>query len=212
AAQAPATAPTADPELRAARHLLRRSLSDLDALRLQVPGDPAQSFLAAGAPWFFTLFGRDCLLTALLTLLVARSVAEAPRRAPAHLAALRLHVPRAPAPPSLAAGAPWFSPLSGRDCLPTALLTLPVDRSAAETTLRTLARRQGTEVDVATAQQPGKILHEVRAAGMEMADAHLPPVYYGTIDATPLWIELLHAARAAGLEDPVLVELRPALE
>src|SRR5699024_8429934 len=76
----------------------------------------------------------------------------------------------------------------------------------------TLACRQGTEVDVATAQQPGKILHEVRAAGMEMADAHLPPVYYGTIDATPLWIELLHAARAAGLEDPVLEELRPALE
>ena len=156
AALPPSAAPPADPALRAAQHLLQRSLSDLDALRLQVPGDPTQTFFAAGAPWFFTLFGRDCLLTA--------------------------------------------------------LLTLPVDRSVAETTLRTLARRQGTEVDVATAQQPGKILHEVRAAGMEMADAHLPPVYYGTIDATPLWIELLHAARAAGLEDPALEELRPTLE
>src|SRR5699024_11440372 len=128
------------------------------------------------------------------------------------VAARRRQGPGDPAQCCCAAGARWCSTLLGRACLLTALLTLPVDRSVGETTLRTLARRQGTEVDVATAQQPGKILHEVRAAGMEMADAHLPPVYYGTIDATPLWIELLHAARAAGLEDPVLVELRPALE
>lgn len=147
---------TPSPEADAAALLLRRSLSDLDALRLQIPGDPAQSFFAAGAPWFFTLFGRDSLITA--------------------------------------------------------SLTLPVDRHLAETTLRTLARRQGTQVEIETAQQPGKILHEVRAAGMEMADSHLPPVYYGTIDATPLWVELLHDARRAGLDDEVLAELGPTLE
>jgi len=147
--------PSADPsEVRAARRLLRRALSDLDALRLQVPGHPEQAFFAAGAPWYFTLFGRDSLLTA--------------------------------------------------------LLALPVDRGIAETTLRTLARRQGTEVDVRTAQQPGKILHEVRAPGQEVAG--LPPVYYGTIDATPLWIMLLAEARAADLEDAALVELAPTLE
>ncbi|MGP4917390.1 glycogen debranching N-terminal domain-containing protein [Brachybacterium tyrofermentans] len=149
-----ATAPT--PESRAVDRLLRSSLSDLDALRLQVPGEPAQTFFAAGAPWFFTLFGRDALIAA--------------------------------------------------------SLALPVDRSIAEGTLRTLARHQGTIVDVETAQQPGKILHEVRAQGMDMVETHLPPVYYGTIDATPLWIELLHDARRAGLDDAVHAELRPALE
>ncbi|MGO3479386.1 MAG: glycogen debranching N-terminal domain-containing protein [Brachybacterium tyrofermentans] len=144
------------PESRAVDRLLRRSLSDLDALRLQVPGEPSQTFFAAGAPWFFTLFGRDSLITA--------------------------------------------------------SLALPVDRAIAKGTLRTLARRQGTVVDVETAQQPGKILHEVRAQGMDMVETYLPPVYYGTIDATPLWIELLHDARRAGLGDGVLAELRPALE
>lgn len=144
------------PEVRAAAHLLERSLSDLDALRLQVPGSPDQQFLAAGAPWFFTLFGRDSLIAA--------------------------------------------------------SLALPVDRTLATATLRTLAARQGTKVDVETAEQPGKILHEVRAAGMEMGETHLPPVYYGTIDATPLWIELLHETRAAGLPDQDLAALRPTLE
>lgn len=144
-----------DPELRAASGLLRRSLVDLDALRLQVADHPEQSFLAAGAPWFFTLFGRDSLIAA--------------------------------------------------------SLLLPVDTDLAVGTLRTLAARQGTVVDVGTAQQPGKILHEVRAQGMQMADSHLPPVYYGTIDATPLWIELLHDTVAAGAEETLLTELRPAL-
>lgn len=148
--------PVSSPEVRAAAHLLERSLSDLDALRLQVPGTPDQQFLAAGAPWFFTLFGRDSLIAA--------------------------------------------------------SLALPVDRTLAAATLRTLAAQQGTRTDIATAEQPGKILHEVRAAGMEMGETHLPPVYYGTIDATPLWIELLHETRAAGLPDEDLAALRPALE
>ncbi|WP_304502059.1 glycogen debranching N-terminal domain-containing protein [Brachybacterium sp. FME24] len=148
--------PPTSPESRAVELLLRRSLSDLDALRLQIPGDPTQTFFAAGAPWFFTLFGRDSLLAA--------------------------------------------------------SLALPVDSTIAEGTLRTLARRQGTDVDVETAQQPGKILHEVRAQGMSLGATSLPPVYYGTIDATPLWIELLHDARAVGMDDELLAELRPALE
>ncbi|MDN5688345.1 MAG: amylo-alpha-1,6-glucosidase [Brachybacterium sp.] len=156
AAAATAEPMSTDPETRAADLLLRRSLADLDALRLQIPGSPSQTFFAAGAPWFFTLFGRDSLIAA--------------------------------------------------------SLVLPLDRSIAEGTLRTLARRQGTAADVSTAEQPGKILHEVRAQGMEMGSTVLPPVYYGTIDATPLWIELLHEADAAGLPAEVLTELRPALE
>lgn len=149
-------APDADPERRAARDLLVRSLADLDALRLRVPGDPARSFAAAGAPWFFTLFGRDSIIAA--------------------------------------------------------SLVLPVDVTLAEGTLRTLASMQGTRIVTDTAEQPGKILHEVRAQGMEMAESHLPPVYFGTIDATPLWIELLHDALDAGLEATMLTDLLPHLE
>ena len=152
----PAAEATADPERRAAARLLRRSLSDLDALRLERPGRPEHRFLAAGAPWFLTLFGRDSLIAA--------------------------------------------------------SLLLPVDTDLAVGTLRTLAADQGRRRDVETAEQPGKILHEVRAQGMEMAETQLPPVYYGTIDATPLWIELLHDALAAGMDRGVLTELRGNLE
>lgn len=144
----------ADPEHAAVRTLLRRSLSDLDALRMNSIQEPTHSFLAAGAPWYFTLFGRDSLIAASL----------------AH----------------------------------------PVVPELAATTLRTLASRRGTAVDPETAQAPGKILHEVRAVGIDMVETYLPPVYYGTIDATPLWIDLLHRAWRAG-DAALLDELHEAL-
>ncbi len=130
-----------DPERRAVADLVARSLGDLDALRLRTHEHADEVFYAAGAPWFFTLFGRDALIAA--------------------------------------------------------SLALPVDPEIAWGTLRTLGARQGRVRDPETAEQPGKILHEVRAEGMDMVDSHLPPVYYGTIDATPLWIELLHEAWSA---------------
>jgi len=103
----------------------------------------------------------------------------------------------------LAAGAPWFYTMFGRDSLIAARMLLPVDTSLAAGTLRALAARQGTKVDEETAEQPGKILHEVRRTDVAHAGEgfHLPPVYYGTIDATPLWITLLHDTWRAGLPD-----------
>ncbi|WP_306231608.1 amylo-alpha-1,6-glucosidase [Agrococcus beijingensis] len=116
--------------------------------------------------------------------------------------------------PFAAAGAPWFMTLFGRDTLITARLLLPLSLEVAEGTLRTLAARQGTRVDAATAEQPGKILHEIRQSTFTMPGEGivLPPVYYGTIDATPLWIVLLHEAWQAGLPIETVRELRPALE
>lgn len=113
-----------------------------------------------------------------------------------------------------AAGAPWFFTLFGRDSLITARFLLPLSLDLAHTTLLTLAARQGTKIDPETAEQPGKILHELRAGQLEMPGEQisLPPVYYGTIDATGLWIILLHDAWRAGLSDDAVRGLLPALE
>ncbi len=116
------------------------------------------------------------------------------------------------------AGAPWYLALFGRDALWTATLLLPVDPRIAAGTLRTLARLQATGHDPDAAAEPGKILHERRAAatvhGEELRDAAmvLPPLYYGTIDATPLWITLLRDAGRHGMPDAEVAALRPHLD
>ncbi|MFI1331140.1 glycogen debranching N-terminal domain-containing protein [Streptomyces sp. NPDC020845] len=113
----------------------------------------------------------------------------------------------------LAAGAPWFLTLFGRDSLWAARMLLPLGTDLAAGTLRTLARRQGAAVDPATEEQPGKILHEVRRATQDFTDTFsLPPVYYGTVDATPLWITLLHDAWRWGLAPAEVEQLLPHAE
>ena len=111
-----------------------------------------------------------------------------------------------------AAGSPWFATLFGRDALWTARLLLPLGTALAGGTLRVLARRQGRRDDPATEEEPGKILHEVRPVRLRAGGLDLPPVYYGTIDATPLWCCLLHDAWRAGLPDEQVVALLPHLE
>ncbi len=132
-------------DLRLARWV-ERSLADLEALRMR-PADSDDVFLAAGAPWYFTLFGRDSL---------------------------------------------W-----------AARLLLPLGTDLAASTLRVLAARQGVRDDPATGEEPGKVLHELRRAASTAEQAggtaFLPPVYYGTVDATPLWVCLLHDAWRWGL-------------
>ena len=110
----------------------------------------------------------------------------------------------------LTAGAPWYLTLFGRDSIWAARMLLPVTPDLAGGTLRILAARQGSRVDPDTAEEPGKILHEVRRA--DAADLLLPPVYFGTIDATPLWICLLGEARRWGLPEAELAALIPALQ
>lgn len=114
----------------------------------------------------------------------------------------------------VAAGLPWFMTLFGRDAILTALMVLPFDRTLAAGVLRTLARHQGERLDEASEEQPGKILHEIRAG--EVAARGGRSVYYGTVDATPLFVVLAAEAWRWGLPwDEVqtfLPNVRRALE
>src|SRR5262249_4894624 len=101
--------------------------------------------------------------------------------------------------------------LFGRDALWTARMLLPLGYELAAGTLRTLARRQGARHDATSEEAPGKILHEARPAPLRTAAVSLPPVYYGTIDATPLWVCLLHEAWQSGLPDASVAPLLPHL-
>jgi glycogen debranching enzyme len=95
-----------------------------------------------------------------------------------------------------AAGTPWFVALFGRDSLISAMQTLAYEPELAAQTIRLLASYQGQHKDPDRAEQPGKILHELRVG--EMAHLHEIPQtpYYGTVDATPLFVILVaqHAA------------------
>ncbi len=107
----------------------------------------------------------------------------------------------------LAAGSPWFLTLFGRDSLWAARLLLPLGTDLALSTLRVLARRQGVNENPETEEQPGKILHEIRNPGL---DHSLPPLYYGTVDATPLFVCLLADAARWGADPEQVRELLPA--
>ena len=112
-----------------------------------------------------------------------------------------------------AAGTPWYLTLFGRDSIWAARLTLPFGTALAGGTLRALARRQGRRVDPGSAEEPGKILHEVRRTTFAdpSSTLSLPPLYYGTVDATALWVCLLHDAWRWGLPEAEVRELLPAL-
>jgi len=89
------------------------------------------------------------------------------------------------------AGIPWYVAPFGRDSLITALQTLPIAPAIARGVLRFLARHQGTVDDPFTDQEPGKILHEYRR-GELAACREIPFIpYYGSVDATPLFLVTL---------------------
>jgi glycogen debranching enzyme len=113
-------------------HTWNRSLADLASLRMRVPEVADGRLLAAGTPWFMTVFGRDTLISSLQTLLLG---------------------------PELAAG-----------------------------TLRVLAATQATSDDPERDAEPGKIIHELRRGKAALAWTDR---YYGTVDATPLFLVLL---------------------
>ena len=126
---------------------------------------------------------------------------------------LLLTDPDAPADVFAAAGTPWYLTLFGRDSIWAARLALPFGTALAAGTLRALARRQGTEHDDARAEDPGKIPHELRRTAYVDSSAgfSLPPVYYGTVDATALWICLLHDAWRWGMPQDEVRALLPHL-
>ncbi|HEX5799283.1 MAG TPA: glycogen debranching N-terminal domain-containing protein [Gaiellaceae bacterium] len=90
-----------------------------------------------------------------------------------------------------AAGLPWFMTLFGRDTLITSLQTLWVGHRLARGALHLLGALQGTRVDDFRDEEPGKILHEVRSGELARVGEKPHSRYYGTADATPLWLILL---------------------
>lgn len=90
------------------------------------------------------------------------------------------------------AGAPWFATVFGRDSLIAAYQALPVAPSLASGTLRYLAAHQGTTVDGAREEEPGKMFHEIREGELALRGKVPHSPYYGSVDATPLWVLLLH--------------------
>ena len=107
------------------------------------------------------------------------------------LGSLRIFDPDQPGHTVVAAGAPWFMTLFGRDSLLTSWMVLPLDRGLAIGTLRTLARLQGDKVDPASEEEPGRILHEVRSGLDTELALGGSNIYYGSSDATPLFVMLL---------------------
>jgi glycogen debranching enzyme len=137
-----------------------------------------------------------------------RDFLDAVRQAGEDLGALRIVDP-ATGLTVPAAGAPWFMTLFGRDSLLTSWMALPVDPTLATGVLRSLARLQGERIDPATEEQPGRIMHEVRfkgAGGLALGGGE---VYYGSIDATPLFVMLLGEMRRWGLHADLVDELLP---
>ena len=90
-----------------------------------------------------------------------------------------------------AAGVPWFVCLFGRDSIITALETVAYKPRVAADTLILLARYQGRRHDEWRDEEPGKILHELRSGEMANLGEVPQTPYYGTVDATPLFLCLL---------------------
>jgi glycogen debranching enzyme len=151
-----ASAPVLTSSLPTLAHTWRQCVSDLAALLLTEPAREGRLVVAAGSPWFMTLFGRDSLLTSWSALLID---------------------------PNLAVGC-----------------------------LGALAERQGTSVAPASAEEPGRILHELRAGEVVLRPDGWGAAYYGSVDATPLFVMLLREVWRWGAGEGTVRGLLPAAE
>lgn len=148
--------PTLETNDDALGHLYRRSIADLGALRVPSPDGTDRAVIAAGMPWFMTLFGRDSLITA--------------------------------------------------------YMALPFAPELAVDTLGVLAAFQGRQVDRTSAEEPGKILHELRSGPLAVRHGFLGHAYYGTIDATLLFVILVAEVHRWGVAPAAVERLVPAVE
>ncbi len=137
------------------------------------------------------------------------SLARTYRASLSDLAALRIHPNLAENATLPAAGLPWFMAMFGRDALITSFQTLPYLPELAATTLRVLAERQATLRDDFHEQEPGKILHELRFGELTACGERPYSPYYGTADATPLFLVLLDEYHRWSGDDQLVRSLEP---
>ena len=109
----------------------------------------------------------------------------------------------------IAAGIPWFATIFGRDSVIAAYQSLALNPQLAVDTLRVLARYQGKEYDDWRDEEPGKILHEYRVGEMTRSGEMPFSPYYGSIDATPLFLILLSETFSWTADERLVEELLP---
>jgi len=126
------------------------------------------------------------------------------------LAALRFTSELFPNASLPAAGLPWFMTVFGRDSLITSFQALPYVPELAGTTLKVLAARQATEDDPFRDAEPGKVLHEIRFGELTHFDERPHSPYFGTADATPLFLVLLDEYERWTGDRELVRELEPA--
>jgi len=112
----------------------------------------------------------------------------------------------------VAAGIPWFCCPFGRDALIASYETLLLNPELAKGSLRVLAAYQGKRFDDVTEEEPGKIFHELRFGEMVAAGELPHSPYYGTIDATPLFVIVAHHVLKVTNDVPFLDALLPHLK
>ena len=128
-----------------------------------------------------------------------RGLSAAYDRSIEDLGALRMHDPSGRRKPVIAAGAPWYMTLFGRDALISAYMSMPIDPDARRSVCsRRWPSCRATRYDPASEEQPGRILHETRFLGVEAPTLTGGSTYYGSADATPLFVMLLGEAMPVG--------------
>lgn len=115
----------------------------------------------------------------------------------------------------IAAGLPWFMRPFARDLILDAIMRLPLGTDLAASALRVLGHYQGQRYDARTGETPGETIHEVSRSAVTLTRGEsgtIPPRYWGSIDATPLWMTLLHDAWRWGMPDETVESLMPNLK